>query len=527
MYFSFLSVRIPSVLRLFALLGLGLILAVERVEAQADLAVTVTGPASAVYTNDLIFYSVSVVNLGPSTASNAFLINTLPPGMGFINYSPSNQVPTIQGSNVILNLGKLMNGAVTNFQLAVQSTNAGSLTFVSFVTNTSPLDPDLANNLASNSITVGTFLYGQLIATNASAMNYDPQIGLMTNTIRLTNIGTNVLPTARVIVSGLTNWLYNAAGTNSGNPYLVAGQLNPNQSTNLMLEIFVPTRIPITVTNYTAVALSLDNLPPVLPAIPAQFVNEQTLLTVTNTATEPNSQATTLGYGLVNPPIGMSISSNGIITWTPAWNQSPSINTITTVVTNSDPFDLVNPNLTATNSFTVVVLEVNVAPVLPVIPDQTVNELALLTVTNTATETNTHATILGYGLIDPPTGVNISSNGIITWTPTRLNPDTNLITTVVTNSDPYDLVNPYLTATNSFAVVIVRLVLDQATWTTNGNFQFIFNAGADVNYTIQYSTNLIDWISLYSFTGPGGSTTVQDPNATNSPWRFYRVLINQ
>ena len=70
MYFSFLSVRISSGLQLFALLGLGLILAVERVGAQADLAVTVTGPASAVYTNDLIFYGVNVVNLGPNNASN-------------------------------------------------------------------------------------------------------------------------------------------------------------------------------------------------------------------------------------------------------------------------------------------------------------------------------------------------------------------------------------------------------------------------------------------------------------------------
>jgi hypothetical protein len=348
----------------------------------------------------------------------------------------------------------------------------------------------------------------------------------MTNTIRLTNISTNVVPTARIIVSGLTNWLYNAVGTNGGNPYVVSGQLGPNQSTNLVLKIFVPTRTPVTVTNYTAVALSLDNLPPVLPAIPAQFVNERTLLTVTNTATEPNSRATTIGYRLIDSPAGVSISSNGIITWTPAWNQSPSITTITTVATNSDPFDLVNPHLAATNSFTVIVLEVNVAPELPVIPDQAINEMALLTVTNTATETDTRATILGYGLIDPPAGMNISSNGIITWTPTRLSPDANLITAVVTNSDLYDLVNPYLMATNSFTLVVRRLVLNQATGMTNGSFQFVFDTGAGVNYTVQYTTNLMDWVSLYSFAGPSGLITVQDPNATNSAWRFYRVLIN-
>ena len=36
------------------------------------------------------------------------------------------------------------------------------------------------------------------------------------------------------------------------------------------------------------------------------------------------------------------------------------------------------------------------APALPVIPTQTVNELTLLTVTNTATNANIHSTIAGY-----------------------------------------------------------------------------------------------------------------------------------
>ena len=115
-------------------------------------------------------------------------------------------------------------------------------------------------------------------------------------------------------------------------------------------------------------------------------------------------------------------------------------------MTNSNPYDLVNPQLSATNSFTVVVREVNVAPVLPVIADQTVNELTLLTVTNTATEREHPLHDLGYGLVNPPAGVASSANGIITWTPGQnQSPSTNTITTVVTNSNPYDLVNPHLT----------------------------------------------------------------------------------
>jgi uncharacterized repeat protein (TIGR01451 family) len=402
---------------------------------QADLAVAITGPPSAVFTNDWMVYGVSVTNLGPSTAPGVFLTNTLPAGVGYKSVSPSNLVHSIsiQGSNVIFNLGTLASGAFTNLYLTVQPTNAGTCTFSSFVNSTSVTDANLANNTATTNITIGTFTYGQLIATNFSAMNYDPQIGLMTNTIRLTNIGTNAVAGARVIVSGLTNWLYNAVGTNSGNPYVVYnGQLNPNQAVDLVLEIFVPTRLPITVTNYTAVitqTLTLsNNIQPVLPEILTQTVNEQTLLTVTNTATELDPHATTLGYGLVNPPTNMSISASGIITWMPTQDQSPSTNTITTVVTNSDPSDLVNPQLTATNSFTVIVI-------------------------------------------------------------------------------PFVLTGP------------TRLA--------NGDFQFVFSTGAGVNYTIQYSTNLTDWIPISSFTSPGGWYTVQDPNANTGPWRFYRVLLNQ
>ena len=125
------------------------------------------------------------------------------------------------------------------------------------------------------------------------------------------------------------------------------------------------------------------------------------------------------------------------------------------MVTNANPYDLINPNLTATNSFTVIVREVNVAPVLPVIPTQTVNELTLLTVTNTATNANIHSTIAGYGLVNPPAGAAINANGIVTWTPSQnQSPGTNTITTVVTNANPYDLINPNLTATNSFTVIV-------------------------------------------------------------------------
>ena len=147
----------------------------------------------------------------------------------------------------------------------------------------------------------------------------------------------------------------------------------------------------------------------------------------------------------MNPPAGATIDANGIITWTPSQNQSPSTNTLTTVVTNTNPYDLVNPHLTATNSFTVVVSEVNVAPTLPTDPDPDGQRIDPLTVTNTATNANIHSTIAGYALVNPPAGATIDANGVITWTPSQnQSPSTNTITTVVTNTNPYDLVNPQL-----------------------------------------------------------------------------------
>ena len=73
-------------------------------------------------------------------------------------------------------------------------------------------------------------------------------------------------------------------------------------------------------------------------------------------------------------------------------------------MTNSNPYDLVNPELRATNSFVVVVREVNRRRCLPVIAEQAVNELELLVVTNTATEPNIHSVTVGYGLLQAPAG---------------------------------------------------------------------------------------------------------------------------
>jgi hypothetical protein len=76
-----------------------------------------------------------------------------------------------------------------------------------------------------------------------------------------------------------------------------------------------------------------------------------TLLTVTNSATDNNLPATALNYRLLASPTGAQIDRNGVITWLPTSAQSPSTNTLITLVS-----DNASPPLTATNVFKVVVL---------------------------------------------------------------------------------------------------------------------------------------------------------------------------
>jgi hypothetical protein len=270
------------------------------------------------------------------------------------------------------------------------------------------------------------------------------------------------------------------------------------------------------------------NSPPWLPMQTNQVVNEQTTLVVTNTGMDSNIPANALSYALLAAPAGAAIDSNGIITWTPTQTQSPGTNTITTVVTDNG-----SPPMSATNSFTVIVKEVNVAPVLPVVSTQTVSALTLLTVIDTATEPNIHATTIGYRLVNPPAGMTINVNGIITWTPTQAqSPSTNIITTVVTNSDAFDLVNPQLTASNSFTVIVPggsTLPLIQSISLTNSIATIKWSAVSGQNYRLQYKQNLTDstWSNVVPDFTASGSIAIGTNGVNNSTQQFYRVMLLQ
>lgn len=236
----------------------------------SDLAVGVTPPSGGVLVNDQINYGITVTNLGSTTATSVQLASTDFSAFQLLSVTPAGLTYAFTNGTLTMSLGSLAGGVATNLQLKLQPTNAGVWGVTSSVLATNITDSNLTNNTATASIVVDALVPGELTAANVSSMVYDPQTGLMKQTVRVTNVGTNTCGAARLIVSGLTNRLYNAVGTNGGNPYVIyAGQLLPGGSVDLVLEYFVPTRLPIDVPDSAyaaygtaAVSLQVGSAPP-------------------------------------------------------------------------------------------------------------------------------------------------------------------------------------------------------------------------------------------------------------------------
>jgi hypothetical protein len=114
------------------------------------------------------------------------------------------------------------------------------------------------------------------------------------------------------------------------------------------LQVITTNAVTLSATQSFWVVVSQPNLPPQLPAQTNRTIYELTALTVTNTASDDFLPAGFLAYTLDQFPAGASISTNGVIDWTPAIGQGGSSNLLVTVASDGE--------LTVTNQFAVTVL---------------------------------------------------------------------------------------------------------------------------------------------------------------------------
>jgi len=216
-----------------------------------------------VITNDWVTYTVAVTNLGSASATGVMLTNILPTGVKLI--PPSNYAVT--SNNVVFNLGTLAPGAGTLYQFNIEPTNTGVFTLAAVIGATNLYSASNTVNSGSAVLSVTNYLAGTFLAVTNTGQKVDQQNGLIEQMIQVTNTSASSVQAVRLVVTGLTNKLYNASGTNAGYPFVVYPvSLPPGGQVGMRLQ-YSP-RLPFPFTNgqlhaYEVPATVLNYAPPV------------------------------------------------------------------------------------------------------------------------------------------------------------------------------------------------------------------------------------------------------------------------
>ena len=118
-----------------------------------------------------------------------------------------------------------------------------------------------------------------------------------------------------------------------------------------------------------------------------------------------------LTFALVSGPAGLTVSSGGLLEWTPTEAQGPSTNRVVVRVSDDAP-----GSLSTTATFALFVREANSAPVFPA-TNAVVAAQAKLVLPLVATDGDLPVQVLRYALVRGPVGLTVSTNGILQWTP--------------------------------------------------------------------------------------------------------------
>lgn len=118
-----------------------------------DLGVSVTGSPNPVFIGSNLVYTIVITNIGPVSASNVRLTNTLSPSVSFQSSSTTQGALNTAANPIFGLLGTINNGGSATVTLTVVPTAVGSITNTAFVTS-DLTDPNAANNTALTTTTV-------------------------------------------------------------------------------------------------------------------------------------------------------------------------------------------------------------------------------------------------------------------------------------------------------------------------------------------------------------------------------------
>ena len=166
----------------------------------------------------------------------------------------------------------------------------------------------------------------------------------------------------------------------------------------------------------------------------------------------------------------------------------------------------------------------NSPPTLSPISDRTANAGVTLVVSNSATDPDLPYQTLTFSLPGAPTNAVISTNtGVLTWRPpVALAGTSNLLAVVVMDSG-----SPNLSATQTFSVLVNPLQRPVMTplLASGSSLTLLITGASGPDYSVQASTNLVDWATIFTTNQPALPRSWTDTSAGSFATRFYRILL--
>lgn len=205
-------------------------------------------------------------------------------------------------------------------------------------------------------------------------------------------------------------------------------------------------------------------------------VDEQVPFAITLNALDTDVPTNRIAFELISGPSGLTVDRNsGDLKWTPGEAQGPYTHTVTVRVTDDGV-----PALSTTQSFQIVVREVNVAPVVEPLANCRIQDGREFAFAALATDTDLPAQTLIFSLgAGAPAGAAITSGGQFRWVPdVGQTGEFDIAVNVV------DTGSPARSASTSFHVTVVG-VGNLSVQGAGKNFQFSNVTDADIDVIAQ------------------------------------------
>lgn len=506
----------------------------------ADLSLAMSAAPSPVFVNSNLVYTLTVSNAGPGAALNTVIVETLPPGAGFVttsNYPVS--VSKFQSNNVTtLNMlvGSLEVYQSATIAVVVTNTIPGLATSQATVGSQDP-DPNPVNNSASASALV-TEPTADVAVTMTGTPSSVLQDGLLTYNINVTNNGpftannvllTTTLPaTANFVSAGTTlgTISFNGTSANIG---------NLGMGTNVTVTIVVSPTLSGNIVARTVATISSNELDPV------SYNNSASIVTTVG----PAADLSVTAYAVPNPVVAGSnfsciatVSNAGPATATSiAFSQTiPSGVTNPPVSSSLAGYSVVNGSIIGTipslaPGASVIVTDIFTSPTI-LTGGQTILMSSAISATGQPGDPNTNNNFTTLSILDEPPTIKIvpagaqilsgSSNGAIGPTGTYqvafyLVNQGNVSTTnlVATLQSGHGLIFP--SGGQSYGSLSNVAVEEPFTFTANstngGTIQAILQLQDGAN-NLGYVTNIFYMPTTVSF---GSTNYISIPIATNIP----------